>query len=106
MEKADDRELWIVSLGLTPYEEALELQRTLAAERISGAIPEDILLLVEHPPVVTLGRSAKSQNLVSSPANLASRGVEPFGGEHGGDATCSAPGQPGGYPSIARKRHK
>jgi lipoyl(octanoyl) transferase len=106
MEKADDRELWIVSLGLTPYEEALELQRTLAAERISGAIPEDILLLVEHPPVVTLGRSAKSQNLVSSPEYLASRGVELFEVERGGDVTFHGPGQLVGYPIIDLKRHK
>lgn len=106
MEKADDRELWIVSLGLTPYEEALELQRTLAAERISGSIPEDILLLVEHPPVVTLGRSAKSQNLVSSPEYLASRGVELFEVERGGDVTFHGPGQLVGYPIIDLKRHK
>src|SRR5687768_9745383 len=106
MEKADDRELWIVSLGLTPYEEALELQRTLAAERISGAIPEDILLLVEHPPVVTLGRSAKSQNLVSSPEYLASRGVELFEVERGGDVTFHGPGQLVGYPIIDLKGHK
>jgi len=106
MEKADDRELWIVFLGLTPYEEALELQRTLAAERISGAIPEDLLLLVEHPPVVTLGRSAKSQNLVSSPEYLASRGVELFEVERGGDVTFHGPGQLVGYPIMDLKRHK
>src|SRR5688500_7725973 len=106
MEKADDRELWIVSLGLPPYEEALELQRTRPAERISGAIPEDILLLVEHPPVVTLGRSAKSQNLVSSPEYLASRGVELFEVERGGDVTFHGPGQLVGYPIIDLKRHK
>ncbi|HYN83015.1 MAG TPA: lipoyl(octanoyl) transferase LipB [Gemmatimonadaceae bacterium] len=105
-EKTDARELWIVSLGLTPYEEALELQRTLAAERISGAIPEDILLLVEHPPVVTLGRSAKSRNLVSSPEYLASRGVELFEVERGGDVTFHGPGQLVGYPIIDLKRHK
>jgi len=106
MEKANGRELWIVSLGLTPYEEVLDLQRTLAAERISGAIPEDILLLVEHPPVVTLGRSAKSRNLSSSPEYLASRGVELFEVERGGDVTFHGPGQLVGYPIIDLKRHK
>src|SRR5688572_2397090 len=89
-----------------PYEEALELQRALAGERISGAIPEDLLLLVEHPPVVTLGRSAKSQNLVSSPEYLASRGVELFEVERGGDVTYHGPGQLVGYPIIDLKRHK
>src|SRR5688572_7884791 len=89
-----------------PYEEALELQRALAGERISGAIPEDLLLLVEHPPVVTLGRSAKSQNLVSSPEYLASRGVELFEVERGGDVTFHGPGQLVGYPIIDLKRHK
>ncbi len=100
------RELWVVSLGLTPYEEALELQRALARERISGAIPEDMLLLVEHPPVVTIGRSAKGRNLVSSSDYLASRGVELFEVERGGDVTFHGPGQLVGYPIIDLKRHR
>ena len=100
------RELWIVSLGLTPYEEALELQRALARERISGAIPEDMLLLVEHPPVVTMGRSAKSRNLISGKEFLASKGVELFEVERGGDITFHGPGQLVGYPIIDLKRHR
>jgi len=102
----DARELWIVSLGTVPYEEALELQRELARERISGAIPQDMLLLLEHPPVVTLGRSAKSKNLVASADFLASRGVELFEVERGGDVTFHGPGQLVGYPIIDLKRHK
>lgn len=100
------RELWVVSLGLTPYERALELQRALARERISGAIPEDMLLLVEHPPVVTMGRSAKSRNLISSKEFLASKGVELFEVERGGDVTFHGPGQLVGYPIIDLKRHR
>jgi lipoyl(octanoyl) transferase len=100
------RELWVVSLGLTPYEEALELQRALARERISGAIPEDMLLLVEHPPVVTMGRSAKASNLISSSGYLASKGVELFEVERGGDVTFHGPGQLVGYPIIDLKRHR
>jgi lipoate-protein ligase B len=99
-------ELWVVSLGLTPYEEALELQRALARERISGAIPEDMLLLVEHPPVVTMGRSAKARNLISSSEFLASKGVELFEVERGGDVTFHGPGQLVGYPIIDLKRHR
>jgi lipoyl(octanoyl) transferase len=103
---SDARELWIVSLGTVPYEEALELQRELARERISGAIPQDMLLLLEHPPVVTLGRSAKSKNLVASADFLASRGVELFEVERGGDVTFHGPGQLVGYPIIDLKRHR
>jgi lipoyl(octanoyl) transferase len=61
---SEARELWVVNLGTVPYEDALELQREMAKERISGAIPQDVLLLLEHPPVVTMGRSAKSRNLI------------------------------------------
>lgn len=102
----DTRELWVVSLGTMPYGEALELQRTLARERISGAIPEDMLLLLEHPPVVTLGRSSKARNLISSEQFLASRGIELFEVERGGDVTFHGPGQLVGYPIIDLKRHR
>jgi lipoate-protein ligase B len=88
------------------YEECLELQREVARQRISGAIPQDVLLLVEHPPVVTLGRSSKQKNLISSPAFLASRGVELFEVERGGDVTFHGPGQLVGYPIIDLKRHR
>src|SRR5687767_15463287 len=69
------RELWVVSAGRIPYAEALGLQREIAAARIAGTVPQDVLLLLEHPPVVTLGRSTKSHNMLCSPALLASRGV-------------------------------
>ncbi len=98
--------LWTVNLGAMPYAEALELQRNVARDRISGAIPEDVLLLVEHPPVVTLGRSSKEKNLISSPQFLASKGVELFEVERGGDVTFHGPGQLVGYPVIDLKRHK
>ena len=101
-----DRELWVVRLGRMGYEECLELQRQVARQRISGEIPQDVLLLVEHPPVVTLGRSSKQKNLISSPAFLASRGVELFEVERGGDVTFHGPGQLVGYPIFDLKRHK
>jgi len=99
-------ELWVVRLGRMGYEECLELQREVARQRISGAIPEDVLLLVEHPPVVTLGRSSKQKNLVSTPAYLASRGVELFEVERGGDVTFHGIGQLVGYPIFDLKRHR
>ena len=101
-----ERELWTVPLGILGYEEALELQRNIARDRISGAIPQDLLLLVEHPPVVTLGRSSKQKHLVASPEFLQSKGVELFEVERGGDVTFHGPGQLVGYPIIDLKRHK
>jgi lipoyl(octanoyl) transferase len=100
------RELWVVDLGAMPYAEALELQRAAARARITGEIPQDLLLLVEHPPVVTLGRSSKERHLVASPELLAARGVELFEVERGGDVTFHGPGQLVGYPIVDLKRHK
>ncbi len=93
-------------LHTVPYAQALELQRAIARARISGAIPEDILLLVEHPPVVTLGRTAKAAHLTAPAELLAARGVERFEVERGGDVTFHGPGQLVGYPIIDLKRHK
>src|SRR5687767_11899736 len=101
-----ERELWTVPLGRVSYTEALELQRTLARDRISGVIPQDVLLLVEHPPVVTLGRSSKGKHLLASPEFLASQGVELFEVERGGDITFHGPGQLVGYPIFDLKRHR
>jgi len=99
-------ELLIVDLGTLPYAVALELQRDVARRRISGEIAEDVLLLVEHPPVVTLGRTAKGANLIASPELLAAQGVELFDVERGGDITFHGPGQLVGYPIIDLKRHR
>jgi lipoate-protein ligase B len=101
-----ERELWTVPLGRVPYGEALELQRTIARDRISGAVPQDVLLLLEHPPVVTLGRSSKEKHLVASPEFLQTHGVELFEVERGGDVTFHGPGQLVGYPIIDLKRHR
>ena len=84
----------------------LELQRAVAHARISGAIDEDVLLLVEHLPVITLGRSSKDAHLLANPAQLAARGVELFEVERGGDVTFHGPGQLVGYPIVDLKRHK
>ena len=97
-----ERELWVVRLGRMGYEECLELQREVARQRISGAISQDVLLLVEHPPVVTLGRASKQKNLISSPEFLRSRGVELFEVERGGDVTFHGPGQLVGQPLAGR----
>jgi lipoyl(octanoyl) transferase len=87
----------VVQLGRVPYAEGLELQEQLVAERKAGTI-DDTLLLLEHPAVITLGRSAKQQNVITSPEELARRGVELFDCNRGGDVTYHGPGQLVGYP--------
>ncbi len=88
-----------------PYTQALALQRAVARARISGAFREDLLLLVEHPPVITTGRSTKRGNLLASLEMLAARGVELHDVERGGDVTFHGPGQLVGYPIVDLKRH-
>ncbi|MFL5563049.1 MAG: lipoyl(octanoyl) transferase LipB [Gemmatimonadaceae bacterium] len=102
---SDARELWVVRLGSSGYAEVLELQRAAARARISGAVPHDLLLLVEHEPVVTMGRTAKHQHLTASAELLAARGVSLHEVERGGDVTYHGPGQLVGYPIVDLKRH-
>jgi lipoate-protein ligase B len=98
--------LHVASLGTVPYAEALELQRAAARARLDGRLDQDLLILLEHPPVVTTGRSTKEQNLLLSKEGLAKRGIELFDVERGGDVTFHGPGQLVGYPIIDLKRHK
>jgi lipoate-protein ligase B len=100
------RMLEILNLGVRSYAEVLSLQRSLAADRISGALPHDVLVLVEHPPVVTLGRRAADNKLPVSPAFLASRGIELFEVERGGGVTFHGPGQLVGYPIVDLRGHR
>ena len=100
-----DRVLQIEYLGRRAYGEVLELQRAMAAERIAGTRP-DTLILVEHDPVVTLGRSTKREHLLLSETALAARGVELFDIERGGDVTFHGPGQLVGYPIFDLQQHK
>jgi lipoyl(octanoyl) transferase len=99
-------QLLVARLGLVPYTEALDFQRAVARARITGAVPEDVLLLVEHPPVVTLGRRTQATSLPFGADLLRARGVEVFEVERGGDVTLHAPGQLVGYPVIDLKRHR
>jgi lipoyl(octanoyl) transferase len=96
----------VVHLGLRSYGEILELQRAVARARIARDVEHDVLLLLEHHPVVTLGRTAKAANLVATPELLAARGVERFEVERGGDVTFHGPGQLVGYPIIDLTSHK
>jgi len=89
--------LQVLQLGLVDYATALKLQQTLVSLRKQGRIA-DTLLLLEHPPVITLGRNSKTTNIVASPESLAQRGVEVHETDRGGDVTLHAPGQLVGYP--------
>jgi len=89
-----------------PYGEALALQRRLCRARIDGALDHDVLLLVEHPPVVTLGRGTRQTSLPLAPALLEQRGLEVFEVERGGDVTLHAPGQLVGYPIFHLEHHR
>lgn len=86
-------------LGEIPYGEALRLQRKLVETVSRGGIP-GVLLLLEHPPVVTLGRGAKREHLLLSVEELRERGVEVYEIERGGDVTYHGPGQIVGYPLV------
>jgi lipoyl(octanoyl) transferase len=99
-------ELRVVDLGRQAYGDALALQREVARARISGDVEQDVLLVVEHPPVITLGRSAKSAHMLASPEYLRRQGVDLFEVERGGDVTFHGPGQLVGYPIIDLKRHR
>jgi lipoyl(octanoyl) transferase len=100
------RELAVVGLGRMSYSDALELQRDVAHRRIAKSIDRDLLLLVEHAPVVTLGRSTSPDHLATSPQELAARGVELFDIERGGDVTFHGPGQLVGYPIYDLSEHR
>ncbi len=87
----------VLHLGIVPYDTALQLQKTLQQLRKAGRI-ENTLLLLEHPPVITLGRNAQLANVLASPEFLAQRGVELHEIDRGGDVTFHGPGQLVAYP--------
>jgi len=94
----------VLNLGLEPFGVTLRRQEELVRQRLLGIVP-DILILVEHPPVVTLGRAKQRGNLLRDPAMLAAQGVEFFEITRGGDATYHAPGQLVGYPIFDLRQH-
>jgi len=89
----------LLSLGRVPYAEALEVQQRVIAARKQSLIG-DTLLLLEHPPVLTLGRNASRANILVSDEWLASHGVELHEINRGGDVTYHGPGQLVGYPIV------
>jgi lipoyl(octanoyl) transferase len=89
----------IIQLGTVDYATGLRLQQQLVALRKEDKIG-DVLLLLEHSPVITLGRNAKTANVIASSELLAQRGVELFECDRGGDVTFHGPGQIVGYPTF------
>src|SRR5271167_556017 len=95
----------VVQLGQLDYAEGLRLQRKLVDLRKAGEIG-DVLLLLEHSPVITLGRNAKADNVLASTEVLAARGVEVFECDRGGDVTFHGLGQLVGYPIFDLRSHE
>jgi lipoyl(octanoyl) transferase len=87
----------VLQLGTLDYATGLRLQQKLVQLRKDGLIG-DVLLLLEHTPVITIGRNAKAANVIASPEQLANRAVEVFETDRGGDVTFHGPGQLVGYP--------
>ena len=95
------RELEVRRLGLVPYGEALRIQRELVENRRAGRVP-DLLLLLQHPHVLTLGvrRDGGRSHVLATPGRLEELGVEVFETGRGGDVTYHGPGQVVGYPIL------
>jgi lipoyl(octanoyl) transferase len=89
----------LIDLGKMPYSKALEIQKTAVA-KVQNKLVNNTLFLVEHPPVLTLGRRAERKNILVSDEILQREGVELFDIERGGDVTYHGPGQIVGYPIL------
>ena len=98
--------LSVVDLGRRPYAEVLDLQRALCRQRMAGQRHEDLLVLVEHEPVVTLGRGTRASSLPLPPSELERLGLEVAEVERGGDVTYHGPGQLVGYPVLDLREHR
>jgi lipoate-protein ligase B len=98
--------LLVVDVDRRPYGEVLELQRSLVRHRLAHDITDDVLLLVEHEPVITLGRGTRSTSLPLAPPELVRRGLEVVEVERGGDVTWHGPGQLVGYPIVDLAGHR
>lgn len=90
-------------LGLVEYSQAYELQKRLHSDRANGII-SDTLLLLEHPPTLTMGRSGTMKNVLVSKDKLTDMGIAIFSIDRGGDVTFHGPGQLVGYPIIDLSR--
>lgn len=95
----------LLDLPCTEYQEALDIQRRIVSGKIAGGRP-DVLILLEHPPTVTLGVRGRDSHLLMSRDELAARGVAVYSTDRGGQATYHGPGQLVGYPVADLKSLK
>lgn len=95
-----ERPLEIVDLGRTPYREAMAVMEQRVTDRLADRVP-DALLVVEHPPVLTLGRAGRRDHVVATSAVLDELGIEVVETGRGGDVTYHGPGQVVGYPVLS-----
>ncbi len=102
----DKSRLIAVDAGFVPYEAALSAQRWLARAKKEGRLEDDFLLLLEHEPVLTLGRGAESTHVLASAGLLEANGIRMVEIERGGDVTYHGPGQLVGYPILDLRRHR
>ena len=93
------RHMWLITPGVTPYDVANQAMHDLAARRAVGEIP-DALILLEHPPVYTLGRRTDPAHVLLAEAEIGRRGAEVHRVDRGGSVTFHGPGQLVGYPIV------
>lgn len=89
----------VYQLGLTEYGQAYDLQKRLRHMRLEGGI-KDTLLILEHPPAITIGKFGRFENVLASQKQLEAAGISLFFTDRGGDVTYHGPGQLVGYPII------
>ncbi len=96
---------FVIWQGRIPYPQALDLQMQICELKKNG-YDYDVLLLLEHPPTITLGRSGKLNHLLIRQEELKSRGIEFWNTDRGGDITFHGPGQLVGYPILSLRKHE
>lgn len=106
MPLSSNNKLYIADyLGVIPYELALKRQQILAQARTEGKIP-DVVLLLEHSPVFTIGRFRGEEDIIASAETLAQEGIAVFCSSRGGSVTYHGPGQLVGYPILNLKENR
>jgi lipoate-protein ligase B len=88
------------------YDQGLKLQETLVSGKKTGSLRSDYLMILEHPPVITMGSTGSFENVLASEIYLRRRGIELYASDRGGDVTYHGPGQLVGYPIIDLNKYK
>jgi lipoate-protein ligase B len=97
------KEIFLLELGLVPFQEAWDLQKCLVDRKKADPLIPEFLILLEHPPVLTLGRWGKTENVLIKPERLRRLGIDLVRCERGGQVTYHGPGQLIGYPVLNLK---